>query len=196
MLSPSRLKNGWSSTRMVMYRSPGGPPATPALPLPATRSRDPEVTPAGCGLPPYPAAQIRPSPRQVGQAFFSRPVPPQRWHVRLNFIAPAIWVTVPVPSHSGQTATLLPAEGRSRDRSRTSPAARYSAYLGALDRLPEIDVQPILQIRAAFRLSRRLVAAPAEELAENVAETPTAFACPAGRAPLPAAAAVAGEYTR
>jgi hypothetical protein len=44
----------------------------------------------------------------MGHVFFNRPLPPQRWQVRLNFIAPAICVTVPEPSHCGQTATLLP----------------------------------------------------------------------------------------
>src|SRR5882757_10514347 len=108
ILSPSRLKKGCSSTRTVIYKSPAAPPATPAFPFPATRSRDPDATP--CGILTSTASERlkRPSPRQVGHAFFNRPVPPQRLHVRLNFIAPAICVTVPLPSHSGQTATPLP----------------------------------------------------------------------------------------
>src|SRR5271156_3878380 len=50
----------------------------------------------------------RPSPWQVGQTFRKRPLPSQRGQVRLNFIAPAICVTLPVPSHSGQTVDELP----------------------------------------------------------------------------------------
>src|SRR5690348_6345161 len=91
-----------------MYRSPGGPPPAPAFPLPATRSRDPELTPAGIRTSTESGRDIRPSPRQVGQVFFKRPVPSHRGHGRLNFIAPAICVTVPVPSHSGHTVTFLP----------------------------------------------------------------------------------------
>ena len=45
---------------------------------------------------------MRPSPWQVGQAFLSRPLPLQRGQVRLNFMLPAIWVTLPVPLHCGQ----------------------------------------------------------------------------------------------
>ena len=52
----------------------------------------------------------RPSPPHVGQAFRSLPVPPQRGQVRLNFIAPAIWSTWPVPLHCGQAGVLPPAE--------------------------------------------------------------------------------------
>ena len=94
-----------------MYRSPAGPPADAGValarhPQPRARLR----RPAGYALPLCPGARLRPSPRQVGQTFFSRPVPSQRWQRRLNFIAPAICVTVPVPSHSGHTATFPPAE--------------------------------------------------------------------------------------
>src|SRR5690349_18840824 len=52
---------------------------------------------------------MRPSPWHLGQTFLSRPLPSQRGQVRLNFIAPAICVTFPVPSHSGQTVVLPPA---------------------------------------------------------------------------------------
>src|ERR1700722_6018821 len=110
MLSPSRWKNGCGSTRIVIYRSPGGPPLRPSLPLPATRSRAFDVTPCGIRTSTGSECEIRPSPLQVGQTFFSRPRPSQRGQVRLNFIAPAIWVTLPVPSHSGQTVVVPPTE--------------------------------------------------------------------------------------
>src|SRR5438132_10087719 len=89
-----------------MYRSPDGPPFLPALPLPATRRRDPDWTPGGIRTSTGSECEMRPSPWQVGQTFFSLPFPSQRGQVRLNFMAPAICVTLPVPSHSGQTVLL------------------------------------------------------------------------------------------
>src|SRR5688572_30605436 len=45
--SPSRRNEGWDATCTVRYRSPGGPPRTPAFPLPCTRTRSPSPIPAG-----------------------------------------------------------------------------------------------------------------------------------------------------
>jgi hypothetical protein len=45
--SPRRLKTGCSATRVTTYRSPGGPPFFPALPLPGTRIFIPSFAPAG-----------------------------------------------------------------------------------------------------------------------------------------------------
>src|SRR5216684_4580237 len=50
---------------------------------------------------------MRPSPWQVGHAFCNFPLPPQRGQVRLNFIAPAICETEPVPLHCGQVTEPL-----------------------------------------------------------------------------------------
>ena len=50
-------------------------------------------------------------------------------------------------------------------------ARDIEAHLRAADGLPEVDVQPVFQIRALFRTAARLLAAlVAEELAEDVAE--------------------------
>src|SRR5580704_10844055 len=49
-------------------------------------------------------SEINPSPWHVEHLLRSRPVPSQRGHVKLNFIAPAVCVTLPLPLHSGQTA--------------------------------------------------------------------------------------------
>ena len=45
--SPWRAKMGCSCTLMTTYRSPGGPPRTPASPSPVSLSRVPVSTPAG-----------------------------------------------------------------------------------------------------------------------------------------------------
>src|SRR5260370_13069282 len=108
MSSPSRWKNGCGSTRTVLYNSPAAPRPRPALPLPATRKREPDCAPGGIRTSTVSDLEIRPSPPQVGQTLRSLPLPSQRGHVRLNFIAPAIWVTLPVPSHSGQTVEEPP----------------------------------------------------------------------------------------
>src|SRR5260370_129839 len=68
----------------------------------------------------------RPSPWHVGHTFLRRPLPSQRGHVRLNFIAPAICVTVPLPSHSGQTVVPLPALPLPPQVSQTSCRATLS----------------------------------------------------------------------
>jgi hypothetical protein len=70
--------------------------------LPATRSREPFCAPGGIRTSTVSFRSTRPSPWQVGQALCSVPVPEQRGQVRLNFIEPAIWDTLPVPSHCGQ----------------------------------------------------------------------------------------------
>src|SRR5260370_4046221 len=120
MSSPSRWKNGCGSTRTVIYRSPAGPPALPALPLPATRKREPDCAPGGMRTSTVSDLEIRPSPPQVGHTLRSLPLPSHRGHVRLNFIAPAIWVTLPVPSHSGQTVEEPPEDPDPPQVSQTS----------------------------------------------------------------------------
>src|SRR5882672_12818801 len=110
MSSPSRWKNGCGSTRTVIYKSPAEPPPLPALPLPATRNREPDCAPGGIRTSTVSDLEIRPSPPQVGHTLRSLPLPSQRGQVRLNFIAPAICVTFPVPSHSGHTVEEPPVE--------------------------------------------------------------------------------------
>src|ERR1700733_10457441 len=102
--SPSRRNNGCGSTRMVMYRSPEGAPCVPAFPFPATRNRDPCCAPGGMRTSTASLFEIRPSPWHVEHLLRKRPVPSHLGHVRLNFIAPAVCVTLPLPLHSGQPA--------------------------------------------------------------------------------------------
>ncbi len=96
----------------------------------------------------------RPSPWQVGQAFRSRPVPPQRGQVRLNRIAPAICVTLPdaVALRAGRRARRPPipippqvgADLQARD---------VQLHLRAADRLPEIDIERVLEVGCPFPAS-------------------------------------------
>src|SRR2546426_8985782 len=59
-----------------MYRSPGGPPFTPALPLPGTRTRDPVSAPGGMRTSNVSGLRTEPRPLQAGQGCFWRPLPP------------------------------------------------------------------------------------------------------------------------
>jgi hypothetical protein len=62
----------------------------------------------------------RPSPPQPGQALRSFPEPPHRGQLRLNFMAPAIWLTCPVPLHCWQVDSPAPEEPEPRQVSQTS----------------------------------------------------------------------------
>ncbi len=145
----------------------------PALPLPATRSRDPFCAPGGMRTSTISVCARRPSPWQVGQAFFSRPLPLQRGQVRLNFMLPAICVTLPVPLHCGQAtdpASLPPVPWQVRA---LLVAGDFDLGLRAADGLPETDVQAVFEIGAFLRLRLGFLAPPppaVEELAEDVFE--------------------------
>ena len=62
--SPSRTKRGSSRTWMRTYRSPGGPPRSPAWPRPAIRIRWPSEIPAGTSTENFARSTLRPLPRQ------------------------------------------------------------------------------------------------------------------------------------
>src|SRR6266542_1684400 len=77
--SPSRRKNACSRRRMSTYRSPDGPPRSPASPSPATRSCCPSSIPAGMSSGSSWSRRSRPSPRQrVQSASTVLPEPAQR----------------------------------------------------------------------------------------------------------------------
>src|ERR1700685_4064048 len=95
--SPRRSKNGCGSTFITIYRSPGGPPCSPALPRPATRTREPVCAPGGMRTSSDSTRGTRPSPPQFLHIVCKRPVPPQRWQATWNFILPLTWVTRPEP---------------------------------------------------------------------------------------------------
>src|SRR5258705_2438465 len=99
---PRRSKNSCGRTTTRKYKSPGGAPIVPALPLPGTRTRPPFATPAGMRTSIVSVRRTRPSPPQFLQAVRSFPVPPQRLHGTLKRIFPAACCTCPVPLHVGQ----------------------------------------------------------------------------------------------
>src|SRR5262245_41093245 len=68
-----------------MIRSPGGPPLSPALPLPPIFSCIPSCTPAGTSIPTVSSAYTRPSPLHVP-----------------HFAV----IVVPSPLHAGQVVTV------------------------------------------------------------------------------------------
>ena len=150
----------------------------------------PAARPAECGLPPSRSSTMRPSPWQVGQTFRSRPVPSQRGQVRLNFIAPAICVTLPLPLHSGQTVELPPGACRCRCRSRRLPGARYSAAPACRGSPARNRCSARIRDRRLFpgRAARLFASPAAEPLAENVLKA--ARAPPAARCRTAAAAPV------
>src|SRR5258707_10160282 len=99
---PRRSKNSCGRTTTRKYKSPGGAPIVPALPLPRTRTRPPFATPAGMRTSIDSIRRTRPSPLQVLQSVRSLPVPPHRVHGTLKRILPAACWIVPVPPHAAQ----------------------------------------------------------------------------------------------
>ena len=123
--SPSRRKNGCGSTRTVMYRSPAG--AADAFRhclCPPPAAANPDCAPGGMRTSTVSGCD-NPSVAMAGRADIvrSRPLPSQRGQVRLNFIAPAICVTLPLPLHSGQTVRCRPAAPRAVAGRRRLPGA-------------------------------------------------------------------------
>ena len=137
-----------------------------------------------CALPRSRSCEMRPSPWQVGAPFVKRPVPSQRGQVRLNLIAPAIWVTLPLPLHSGQTALAPRARAGAAASGASLLASDVQADLRAPDRLPEIDVER--RIRGPCPSPERSSARPSlpsEQLAENVLKVRRFLPAPGQRRP-------------
>src|SRR5271166_123877 len=87
--SPSRTKRGSSRTRTSTYRSPGGAPASPAWPLPASRMRCPSAIPAGTSTWSSRARASRPRPPHSLQGLLAiRPSPWQTSHGIVRTIWP------------------------------------------------------------------------------------------------------------
>src|SRR5712671_4387227 len=99
---PRRSKKSCGFTTTRKYKSPGGAPIVPELPLPGTRTRPPLATPAGMRTSIVSDRRTRPSPPQVLHTVRSLPVPPQRVQGTLKRILPAACWIVPLPLHTGQ----------------------------------------------------------------------------------------------
>src|SRR5262249_12044977 len=89
---------------VIMYRSPGAPPKTPACPLLGTRTREPVSTPGGILTAIVSRFGIIPSPLQVRQRALTFPDPPQRAHAKAP---PRRFVCRPLPLHSEQAELWL-----------------------------------------------------------------------------------------
>src|SRR3954471_9754745 len=108
-LSPLRRNTGDSLTCVITYRSPGGPPRSPASPLPGRRIREPSLTPAGMFTRYFFISRSRPWPLQVGQgSSITVPEPPQREHGRVIENTPWPWDSTPRPLQTGQTFGEVP----------------------------------------------------------------------------------------
>src|SRR5258708_12096884 len=102
MSLPRRSKKGCGLTSTRKYRSPGGAPIVPELPLPGTRKRAPFASPGGILTSIVSVLRTRPSPPQVRHGVRIFPVPPHRVHGTLNRILPAPSWILPLPLQTGQ----------------------------------------------------------------------------------------------
>src|SRR5918998_6223154 len=108
-LSPLRRNTGDSVTWQTTYRSPDGPPRSPASPLPGSRIREPSFTPAGMFTRYFLSSRSRPWPAHVGHgSSITVPEPLQRLHGRVIENRPWPWDSTPRPWHTGQTMGSVP----------------------------------------------------------------------------------------
>ena len=111
--SPSRCKVGCSTSWTTTYRSPLGPPATPASPRPDRRMRVPSATPAGTSTSMSLRTCSRPSPSQSLQGVtITVPNPRQAGHGALVMTLPrkerwTRWME-PWPLHWEQVTGSVP----------------------------------------------------------------------------------------
>ena len=167
-LSPLRLNTGDSVTWVITYRSPAGPPRRPASPLPASRIREPSLTPAGMLTRYLLSSRSRPSPAQVGHgSSITVPEPPQREHGRVIENTPWPWASTPRPWQTGQTIGEVPGRAPVPRQVRAGGVrGDRDGHLRALDRLLERQRDRRLEVAAA--LGRRLGAHAAAAAAAGV----------------------------
>src|ERR1035438_2755244 len=177
-----------------MYRSPGGAPIVPALPLPGTRRREPSRAPGGMRISTLSVWVMRPSPPQPGQALRSLPEPPQRGGTGVaQFTGTAAARAGEVELHGAghladvSRAFALLANGFAAASGAGAAAGvanlvavDIDARLGALDGLPEVDVHDVLEVAALFGFGLGGLAASAKELRKDVAEAAGAGMGPSG----------------
>jgi hypothetical protein len=111
--SPSRRKRSSSRTRTPTYRSPGGPPRSPAWPRPETRIRCPSAIPAGTLTSTRRGETVIPRPSHVWHGVSAtRPSPPHWSHSAVRTIWPkrvrwTAWIW-PAPPQRGQVTIGVP----------------------------------------------------------------------------------------
>src|SRR5262252_8030984 len=105
----SRVNTGCAFTRHTTYRSPGGPPLTPASPSPDRRMRSPSSTPAGILTESVFCRLTRPAPWQVAHGSrITLPVPLQRGQVCAIEKKPCWIRTWPWPPQAWQVVGSVP----------------------------------------------------------------------------------------
>src|SRR5436190_17004694 len=108
-LSTRRWKAGDAPTGVTTYRSPGGPPLRPASPLPARRTREPSLTPAGMFTRYFLIVRCAPLPLQVGHgSSITVPAPLHSEHGCEIENRPSPRDSIPRPWHFGQTCGEVP----------------------------------------------------------------------------------------
>src|SRR5690606_6477485 len=106
---PSRSKISCALTCNTTYKSPGGPPRTPASPFPEERNRDPVSTPAGIFNLIFEVRSRRPLPWQIlhGRSTIF-PRPSQRGHVWAMLKIPREFTTCPRPPQVAHVLVVAP----------------------------------------------------------------------------------------
>src|SRR3954451_21061552 len=108
-LSPFGLKTGDGSTWVMTYRAPGGPPRRAGSPLPARRTREPSLTPAGTLTRYFLTVRTAPEPAHVGHgSSMIAPVPPHCEHGWEIENSPWPCDSMPRPWQRGHTRGLVP----------------------------------------------------------------------------------------
>src|SRR5215472_12097281 len=103
-LSPDLPKMGCGVTCTRTYKSPGGPPCSPDVPLPLSRIRCPSATPAGMRAWMVRVLMARPLPEHAWQgSSTTRPRPRHSLHGSENAKLPRFRLDWPVPWQVGQT---------------------------------------------------------------------------------------------
>src|SRR3569623_1076446 len=108
-LLSSRVKIGCSLTFTYTYKSPAGPPCSPASPSPASRMRSPLSTPGGIFTCRVLCSWTRPWPWQLAHgSLITLPLPRQRGQVCCSEKKPCCIRTWPTPPQVVQVTGLLP----------------------------------------------------------------------------------------
>ena len=147
----------------------------PASPLPASRMREPSLTPAGMLTRYFLSSRMRPAPSHVWHGFsITVPAPPQRSHGRVMEKRPWPWDSTPRPWQTGQTTGVVPGSAPvPRQVGQRRVRGHGDGHLRALHRLLEGERDGGLEVAPALRGGLGavgLAAARAEDPGQDVRE--------------------------
>ena len=171
--SPSRTNRGSSRTRISTYRSPGGPPRSPAWPRPAIRIRCPSAMPAGTSTLTFGRSTLRPRPRHTLHG--SRATFPSPWHTSQTAVR-ITWpngvrvtaLSCPLPWQREQVSIGVPGSAPlPRQCSHTADRLVADLDLGPAGRLDEVDLGRHRDVAALHRTRGPAATAHAEQVAER-----------------------------